>query len=248
MSHSIENPMHQPVEPARLRDMPAPSPLPVSPTVSPMAVGKGAMVLDKSDATFVSETETNSTATAAATIATAGWPDFGTLPGWLQQELRSDHAGEYGAVMIYRGVLAVSKDTSVRQFAERHLLTEGQHLALIEEIVSRRERTKLLPLWRLMGWLTGALPALVGRQAVFATIEAVETFVDHHYEQQIQRLPAQETYASLRETLLKCQADEVSHRDEAARLALPRRGILLRAWCAVVGTGSMLAVIAAKRV
>jgi len=40
----------------------------------------------------------------------------------------------------------------------------------------------------------------------------------------------------------------VSHRDEAARLALPRRGILLRAWCAVVGTGSMLAVIAAKRV
>jgi len=210
------------------------------------------MVLDKSDGTLVSETETetetNSTSSPATTAATAGWPDFGALPGWLQQELRSDHAGEYGAVMIYRGVLAVSNDTSVRQFAERHLLTEGQHLALMEEIVSRRERTKLLPLWRLMGWLTGALPALVGRHAVFATIEAVETFVDHHYEQQIQRLPAQGTYASLRETLLKCQADEVSHRDEAARLALPRRGILLRAWCAVVGTGSMLAVIAAKRV
>lgn len=215
-----------------------------------MAAGKGAMVLDKSDVTLVSETETetNSTSSPATTAATAGWPDFGAMPGWLQQELRSDHAGEYGAVMIYRGVLAVSKDTSVRQFAERHLLTEGQHLALMEEIVFRRERTKLLPLWRLMGWLTGALPALVGRQAVFATIEAVETFVDHHYEQQIQRLPVQGTYASLREMLLNCQADEVSHRDEAARLAMPRRGILLRAWCAVVGTGSALAVIAAKRI
>ena len=246
MSHSEESLMHQPADPGRLRDRPAPSPLPVSPPASPMAAGKGTMVRDKSDVTFVSETE--STANPATAGVTAGWPDFGALPGWLQQELRSDHAGEYGAVMIYRGVLAVSKDTSVRQFAERHLLTEGQHLALMEEIVSRRGRTKLLPLWRLMGWLTGALPALVGRHAVFATIEAVETFVDHHYEQQIQRLPAQGTYASLRETLLKCQADEVSHRDEAARLALPRRGIFLRAWCAVVGTGSMLAVIAAKRI
>ena len=212
------------------------------------------MVRDKSDVTLVSETETETetetecTANPATAGVTAGWPDFGALPGWLQQELRSDHAGEYGAVMIYRGVLAVSNDTSVRQFAERHLLTEGQHLALMEEIVSRRERTKLLPLWRLMGWLTGALPALVGRQAVFATIEAVETFVDHHYEQQIQRLLVQGTYASLREMLLKCQADEVSHREEAARLALPRRGMLLRAWCAVVGTGSALAVIAAKRI
>jgi len=224
------------------------------------------MVRDKSDVTLFSETETetetetdtdtetktktetNSTAPSATAAATTGWPEFYALPGWLQQELRSDHAGEYGAVMIYRGVLAVSKDTSVRQFAERHLLTERQHLALMEEIVARRERTKLLPLWRLMGWLTGALPALVGRQAVFATIEAVETFVDHHYEQQIQRLPVQETYASLREMLLKCQADEVSHRDEAASLALPRRGILLRAWCAIVGTGSALAVIAAKRI
>ena len=35
-----------------------------------------------------------------------------------------------------------------------------------------------------MGWLTGAL-LLFGRKAIFATIEAVETFVDHHYAQQI---------------------------------------------------------------
>ena len=40
----------------------------------------------------------------------------------------------------------------------------------------------------MMGWLTGALPALFGRKAIFATIEAVETFVDHHYAQQIARL------------------------------------------------------------
>ena len=46
-----------------------------------------------------------------------------------------------------------------------------------------------------MGWLTGALPALFGRQAIFATIEAVETFVDQHYEQQVVRIDAQSEHA-----------------------------------------------------
>ena len=173
---------------------------------------------------------------------------FGGLPRWLQQELRSDHAGEFGAVMIYRGILAVSRDTSVREFADSHLRTEQKHLALMEEVVPPAGRTRLLPLWRLMGWLTGALPALFGRQAVFATIEAVETFVDHHYQQQIVRLTPEGEHGPLRQVLVDCQADEVSHRDEAASLALSKRTVLLRLWCAVVGSGSAAAVVAAKRV
>ena len=121
-------------------------------------------------------------------------PPFSQMPRWLQAELRSDHAGEYGAVMIYRGILAVSRDDTVRDFAERHIATERDHLRLMEETVPSSARTQLLPLWWLMGWLTGALPAVFGRHAVFATIEAVETFVDHHYRQQIDRLAEQEPY------------------------------------------------------
>ena len=176
------------------------------------------------------------------------WPPFTAMPLWLQQELRSDHAGEYGAVMIYRGVLAVSRDASVRQFAEQHLLTEEKHLALMDTIIPASGRTRLLPVWRVMGWLTGALPALLGRQAVFATIEAVETFVDHHYEQQLVRLNPQGEYAALRKILVDCQADEVSHRNEATELASPDRSLLLRLWCAIVGSGSAAAVVAAKRI
>ena len=179
--------------------------------------------------------------------AVPAWPTFSGLPRWLQQELRSDHAGEFGAVMIYRGILAVSRDASVREFATSHLRTEQKHLALMEEIVPSAGRTRLLPLWRVMGWLTGALPALFGRQAVFATIEAVETFVDHHYEQQIVLLTPEE-HGLLRQVLVDCQADEVSHRDEAAGLALPKRNVILRLWCAVVGSGSAAAVVAAKRI
>ena len=195
------------------------------------------------------DTQIASLALQAGSVPTApARPAFSGLPRWLQQELRSDHAGEFGAVMIYRGILAVSRDASVREFADSHLHTEQKHLALMEEIVPAAGRTRLLPLWRLMGWLTGALPALFGRQAVFATIEAVETFVDHHYQQQILRLTPEGEHGPLRQVLVDCQADEVSHRDEAANLALPKRNVILRLWCTVVGSGSAAAVVAAKRV
>ena len=180
--------------------------------------------------------------------AAAEWPAFSGMPRWQRQELRSDHAGEYGAVMIYRGILAVSRDAQARQFAERHLVTEARHLKLMEEIVPPANRTRLLPLWHVMGWLTGALPALFGRKAIFATIEAVETFVDRHYAQQIVRLGNAGDEGMLRQTLLDCQADEVSHRDEAAELGGRHKNPLLRLWCAVVGAGSSAAVVAAKRI
>ena len=183
-----------------------------------------------------------------ATHVGSAWPPFSGMPRWLQQELRSDHAGEFGAVMIYRGILAISRDTSVREFAASHLHTEQKHLALMEEIIPAAGRTRLLPLWHVMGWLTGALPALFGRQAVFATIEAVETFVEDHYQQQIERLMPEGEHGPLRQVLVDCQADEVSHRDDATKLALPERNVILRVWCAVVGSGSAAAVVAAKRV
>jgi len=169
------------------------------------------------------------------------------MPAWLVADVRSDHAGETGAVMIYRGILAVSRDSDVRHFAEHHLATECEHLALMEAILPVAGRTKLLWLWRIMGWLTGALPALFGANAVYATIDAVETFVDHHYQEQIDRLEPDGEFANLRELLLKCQQDEIAHRDEARHLAESRPGVVLSCWRWIVGTGSSAAVVLARR-
>lgn len=172
-----------------------------------------------------------------------------TLPAWLIGELRSDHAGETGAVMIYRGILAVSRDAAVRDFAARHCATEQGHLDLIEEVLPPAQRSRLLPIWRIAGWLTGALPALFGPRAVFATIDAVETFVDHHYQQQIDRLDAEQRLPDLRALLARCQEEEVHHRDEARGLGEGRvPGPVLRGWAWLVGTGSAAAVSAARRI
>ena len=103
------------------------------------------------------------------------------------------------------------------------------------------------------GFLTGALPALAGPRAVFSTIASVETFVDHHYQQQIDRIdalppPARLAADPLRALLARCQADECEHRDEATALASGAPGPLLRAWCATVAHGSALAVKLARRI
>lgn len=168
-------------------------------------------------------------------------------PRWLERELRSDHAGETGAVAIYRGVLMVSRCSKLRTFAHHHLETESRHLDLMNELVPRRKRSKLLPLWHLAGFVTGALPAIFGSRSVYATIEAVETFVDGHYEQQIERLRGDSDWLALRETLVACRADEVAHRDEARRCGNGHHGWLLRLWLRAVAVGSASGVALARR-
>jgi ubiquinone biosynthesis monooxygenase Coq7 len=171
----------------------------------------------------------------------------GGVPG-LIGDLRSDHAGETGAVAIYLGILSVCRDPAIRRFATEHLATEREHLARIGALLPPGEASALLPLWRVAGWLTGFLPALIGPRAVYATIDAVETFVDHHYEAQLRKLPADGPGGALRALLLACQADEVRHRDEArdARQAAPAP--MTRAWQWLVRTGSAFAVALARRV
>jgi ubiquinone biosynthesis monooxygenase Coq7 len=173
------------------------------------------------------------------------------LSVYLERELRSDHAGETGAVFIYRGLAAVAKwrgDAELLAFAQRHGQAESEHLRQVEDWLPPARRSRLLGPWRLAGWLTGALPALAGRRAVYATIAAVETFVDHHYQQQIDHLQAHGGPEGLLPLLLICQADERHHRDEAAALAGATRPWPLRLWCTVVGAGSAGAVVLARRI
>jgi ubiquinone biosynthesis monooxygenase Coq7 len=189
---------------------------------------------------------------AAMTSATADLSAAVALlaPGaaWLTGELRSDHAGEAGAVMIYRGILAGSRNPDICRFAAAHGVTERGHLDLLETLLPRRQRSMLLPLWRIAGWLTGFLPALAGPRAVYATIDAVETFVDQHYQAQIDRLAAAGPGGALRAALAACQADEVHHRDEARACLRTPPGPMLRGWIWLVAAGSAAAVSAARRI
>jgi ubiquinone biosynthesis monooxygenase Coq7 len=167
---------------------------------------------------------------------------------WLVAELRSDHAGETGAVAIYNGILKSTRDPELISFALDHRETENRHLALIEEMVPVASRSRLLFAWRIAGFATGFLPALFGQKAVYATIDAVETFVERHYSAQIDRLATYEDRADLRSLLVRCRDDEIEHRNQARECAAQPIGLFLNAWCWLVGIGSAGAVALARRV
>ncbi|MEB0060249.1 demethoxyubiquinone hydroxylase family protein [Variovorax sp. LG9.2] len=185
--------------------------------------------------------------------SSAGPADFALTPGHalpaaVIADLRTDHAGEIGAVRFYQGVLRVTRDPALRSFAERHMATEQAHLRQIEAWLPLTDRSRLLPLWHLAGWLTGAVPALLGPRAVYGTIEAVERFVDCHYQEQIERLAAEPSLGQLRQTLQDCQGDEVAHREEAAAAGGGGdSGPVLRVWGWIVGVGSRGAVAICRR-
>ena len=172
------------------------------------------------------------------------------LSAFFDRELRSDHAGETGAICIYNGIVAIAKirgDTEMLAFAQSHRKTEAEHLALIEQWLPPNRQSLLLGPWRLAGWLTGALPALFGRRAMYKTIATVETFVDKHYQQQVDYLVKSGGPEGLLPVLLRCQTDEQHHRDEAAALVGDLSNSFIHTWCWIVSFGSKLAVNLARR-
>ena len=133
----------------------------------------------------------------------------------LERALRVDHAGEYGAMRIYAGQLAVlgsgPSGPAIRHMAaqeQRHLDTFAALLA------ERRVRPTLLsPFWHMAGYALGAATALLGEKAAMACTVAVEDVIDDHYRRQAERLAADEP--ALCRTLDEFRADELAHRDTA---------------------------------
>jgi 3-demethoxyubiquinol 3-hydroxylase len=172
-------------------------------------------------------------------------PAVSQCPVFMVRDLRSDHAGETGAVWIYKGILLFARDPQLKTFAQHHIETEQKHLDLMNSILPWRQRSRLLVFWKAAGFMTGFLPAMVSSRAVYATVASVEVFVDQHYQAQIEKLEGSD-YPGLLNTMVSCQADERQHRDEAQALVQRPPSAVLKMWCALVGFGSAQAVKLAK--
>ncbi len=170
-----------------------------------------------------------------------------SLPKFLIPIFRTNHAGETGAVYIYKAILKISNDREVLDFSKKHLKTESEHLRLIEKILSKQDRSKLIILWKVAGFLTGFIPALFGKKFIFATIFYVESFVEKHYEEQLEILKNKKQYLHIVKLIKKLQEDEVSHKDEAL-LAASKFNKIHNAWGSFIGIGSEFAVKISKKI
>jgi ubiquinone biosynthesis monooxygenase Coq7 len=134
----------------------------------------------------------------------------------IARMLRVDHAGEFGAVRIYDGQLAVLGNTG-RMAAEirRMAAAEEHHLAVFAALLrERRVRPTLLhPLWSAMGYALGAATALLGARAAMACTVAVEEVIDDHYAAQAEYLAIEDP--SLEDTVRAFRAEEIAHRQTA---------------------------------
>jgi ubiquinone biosynthesis monooxygenase Coq7 len=179
----------------------------------------------------------------------------GALPGdmsdkeRLDQMIRVNHAGEYGAKRIYAGQLFILKNHACAPIIEHMAQQEEEHLAYFaDQIVKRGTRpTALLPLWHAAGFALGAATALLGERAAFACTVAVEDVIDQHYQEQLKELKDCKEEASLAKNIEKFRQEELEHHDtglENEAEKAPFYPLLKTA----IAFGSRLAIEIAKRV
>jgi ubiquinone biosynthesis monooxygenase Coq7 len=130
----------------------------------------------------------------------------------LARMLRVDHAGEYGAVRIYEGQLAVLGRSAASAAIKRMAAQEKTHLEEFDRLMAeKRVRPTLLqPLWHVAGFALGAGTALMGEKAAMACTVAIEEVIDEHYRAQAEKLGTDQ--APLRSTVEKFRDEELEHR------------------------------------
>jgi ubiquinone biosynthesis monooxygenase Coq7 len=123
----------------------------------------------------------------------------------LEEMIRVDHAGEYGAVQIYRGQRAVFDRIEAKRHVARLIADmeagEQEHLDTFDRLLAdRRVRPTLMaPVWRVAGFGLGAVTALMGERAAHADQSAALKGVD----------------AELKHVVDRFRADEIKHKETA---------------------------------
>jgi ubiquinone biosynthesis monooxygenase Coq7 len=165
--------------------------------------------------------------------------------------LRVDHAGEYGAVQIYRGQRAIFDRAKGREGVAATLkdMEEGEaaHLKTFDRLLAERRvrPTLLAPVWNAAGFALGAATALMGEKAAMAATAAVEDVIEKHYAEQAEEL--RETEPALAETVAAFRDDELGHKATAEALgaeAAPGYPLMR----AIIGAGCRIAIRLSEKV
>lgn len=131
----------------------------------------------------------------------------------VQRILKVNHAGEYGAIRIYRSQIAVAKRrcADVVPHLEHMLEHEIEHCRVFGEAMpSRMARPcRVMSFWSLGGSVLGFITAAMGRQAIWTCTAAVETAVHRHLDDQLHFLKDKDR--ELHAAILSIREEELSH-------------------------------------
>jgi ubiquinone biosynthesis monooxygenase Coq7 len=132
--------------------------------------------------------------------------------------MKVDHAGEHGAVCVYRAQRWAARWRAPEMVAELDdfLSHERAHRALFAaELLRRgRPRCRSFALCATGGFVLGMLTGLAGRQAIAATTVAIERVVLRHMREQVRALDGVDSRAAA--TLRHILVDEQDHHDRSS--------------------------------
>lgn len=170
-----------------------------------------------------------------------------TKDALVRRVLRVDQAGEYGAVRIYEGQLAILGRSTVGPVIRQMAEGEREHLATFDKLLpERRVRPTLLhPVWHVAGFALGAGTALLGARAAMACTAAVEEVIDAHYARQVADLGDDEP--ELRDICERYRQEEVEHRQTSLDHGAVEAPAY-RALTGVIKAGSRAAIWLSERI
>ena len=107
----------------------------------------------------------------------------------VKRILTVNHAGEYGAIRIYRAQVWLARRLypDVVPFLDETLQHEIEHCTLFRNAMPQRETRpcRTMSFWSIGGLTLGFVTALLGRQGIWICTEAVEATVHKHLDDQL---------------------------------------------------------------
>ena len=169
----------------------------------------------------------------------------------LEEIIRVDHAGERGAIKIYEGQLLALKtfkqNESLKRQIEEMKEHEKEHYEFFENEIQKRNipKTKLLPLWDILGITLGFGTAMLGKKATMLCTASVEEVIGDHYKNQTYKLKEDEK--ELKDTIIKFRDDELEHKDIAYEGGATKNG-LYSILDKVIKTSSRIAITISEKI
>lgn len=146
-------------------------------------------------------------------------PYFQNKKQLLDSIIRVDHAGEYGAVRIYKGQIAAIRNDSTRSVIAHMLEQEKTHFQFFNNKIKTENirPTIFMPLWHVAGFVLGFATSFLGAKTAMLCTEAVETVIDEHYSDQIVDLKNAHDQQDLVDTIDQYRLEELEHKDIASQ-------------------------------
>jgi ubiquinone biosynthesis monooxygenase Coq7 len=145
----------------------------------------------------------------------------------LQEIIRVDHAGEFGAKVIYDGQIAalkLKKDEETLAIVKHMKEQEVTHFDYFDEEIKKQKirPTLMQPIWKVGGFALGFFTAIIDKKAAMTCTTAVEETIDEHYQKQIEFIEKEEEFLDqeqkqkileLKGKIKQFRDEELEHRD-----------------------------------